>query len=59
MSVNNTSARTTALALPETTRRRLPVEANILLILVGIALVFEILGWIFIGQSLLANPQRL
>jgi len=59
MSVNNTSARTTALALPETTRRRLPVEANILLILVGIALVFEILGWIFIGQSFLANPQRL
>ncbi len=59
MSVNNTSARTAALALPETTRRRLPVEANILLILVGIALVFEILGWIFIGQSFLANPQRL
>ena len=28
-------------------------------VLVGIALVFEILGWIFIGQSFLLNPQRL
>ena len=27
--------------------------------LVGIALVFEVLGWIFVGQSFLANPQRL
>ena len=27
--------------------------------LVGIALVFEMLGWIFVGQSFLVNPQRL
>ena len=40
-------------------RRRLPVEANILLILLGIALVFELLGWIFVGQSFLMNAQRL
>lgn len=58
MSVQNTSA-TSSIAVPGATRRRLPVEANILLILVGIALVFEILGWIVIGQSFLANPQRL
>ena len=27
--------------------------------LIGIALVFELLGWIFVGQSFLFNPQRL
>jgi inositol transport system permease protein len=34
-------------------------ELNILLVLIGIALLFESLGWIFIGQSFLLNPQRL
>jgi inositol transport system permease protein len=41
------------------TKRRLPPEVNILSILVGVAVVFEILGWIFQGQSFLGNPQRL
>jgi inositol transport system permease protein len=45
--------------LPETRRRRLPVEANIFFVLIGIALIYEILGWIFIGQSFLLNQQRL
>ena len=40
-------------------RRRLPSDLNILLVLVGISLTFEILGWILQGQSFLANPQRL
>ena len=40
-------------------RRRLPPEFNILLVLIGIALIYEILGWIFIGQSFLMNAQRL
>lgn len=31
--------------------RRIPPEANIFFVLIGIALVYEILGWIFIGQS--------
>jgi inositol transport system permease protein len=39
--------------------RKLPSEINILLVLVGIALVFEILGWIFQGQSFLGNLNRL
>ncbi|WP_147181223.1 ABC transporter permease [Ciceribacter naphthalenivorans] len=39
--------------------RRIPPEANILFVLIGIALIFELLGWIFIGQSFLMNPQRL
>lgn len=38
---------------------RLPTEANILLVLVGIALIFEALGWIERGQSFLMNEQRL
>lgn len=40
-------------------RRRMPPEASILLVLVGIALLFELLGWIIIGQSFLFNVQRL
>lgn len=39
--------------------RRLPPEVSILAVLIGIALVFEVLGWIFIGESFLANKQRL
>jgi inositol transport system permease protein len=39
--------------------RRLPPELSIFLVLVGIALVYEILGWIFVGQSFLMNTQRL
>jgi inositol transport system permease protein len=40
-------------------RRRLPQELNILTVLLGVALIFEILGWIVQGQSFLANTQRL
>lgn len=36
-----------------------PKELSILLILLGIALLFEILGWFVVGQSFLASPQRL
>jgi inositol transport system permease protein len=39
--------------------RRWPPEASILLVLLGMALTFELLGWILVGQSFLANPQRL
>jgi inositol transport system permease protein len=40
-------------------RRTRPAELNILLGLVGIALIFEALGWIFQGESFLFNAQRL
>ena len=40
-------------------KRRIPPEFNIFLVLLGIALVYEVLGWIFIGQSFLMNTQRL
>ena len=32
---------------------------GILLILIGIAALFEILGWVFKGDTFLFNPQRL
>ena len=40
-------------------KKRLPPEVSILGVLIGIAIVFEILGWIFVGDSFLANKQRL
>ncbi len=39
--------------------RRLPPEISILAVLIGIALVFEVLGWVYVGESFLANKQRL
>jgi len=44
---------------PAGTKRRLPPEVSILCVLVGLALIFEVLGWIFVGQSFLMNPERL
>ena len=41
------------------TRRNRPAELNIFLGLIAIALIFEVLGWIFQGQSFLFNTQRL
>ncbi len=40
-------------------RRKMPVELGIIAVLVGIGLVFELLGWGLRGQSFLLNPQRL
>ena len=40
-------------------KKKLPPEASILLVLVIIAVAFEILGHIFVGQSFLNNAQRL
>ena len=39
--------------------RRLPPAAGILMVLLGLALAFELLGWIFVKQSFLLNEQRL
>jgi inositol transport system permease protein len=39
--------------------RSMPHELNALIGLVGIALLFELFGWIFQGQSFLFNTQRL
>ncbi len=40
-------------------RRRLPNELGIFLVLIGIALLFEALGWAIRGQTFLFNPERL
>jgi len=40
-------------------KRKLPSELSIFLVLIGIAFAYEILGWIFVGQSFLMNSQRL
>ena len=40
-------------------RRQMPADLGIVMVMVGVALVFEVLGWIFQGQSFLMNPQRL
>jgi len=39
--------------------RGFPPEASILLVLIGLALTFELLGWILVRQSFLLNEQRL
>ena len=39
--------------------KNLPMEFNIFLVLICMALLFEILGWIFIGQSFILNKRRL
>jgi inositol transport system permease protein len=44
---------------PAAPRRRLPPELSILGVLIGMMLLFEVLGWIFVGQSFIANPLRL
>ena len=40
-------------------RRRLPPELSILGVMIGMMLLFEVLGWIVVGQSFIANPLRL
>jgi len=40
-------------------RRKWPPEASIFLVLVGISLLFEVLGWVINGQSFIFNADRL
>ncbi len=52
----------TAVPTPEVRkagRRRLPPELSILAVMIGMMLLFEVLGWMFVGQSFIANPLRL
>lgn len=46
-------------AVEKSARRARPAEVNVLIGLIVIALLFEILGWIFQGQSFLLNKERL
>lgn len=59
-SISNTEAvAADNFTLPPQSKKKLPPEVSILLVLLGIAVFFEILGWIFVGQSFLANVNRL
>lgn len=40
-------------------KRKLPPEVSILFVLLGISVLFEILGWMTVGQSFLFNASRL
>ena len=44
---------------PTKHKRRLPTELSIFLVLIGIALIFEVFGWVVRDQSFLMNSQRL
>ena len=43
----------------EKQKKPLPPELSILAVLVGISVMFEILGWMFVGQSFLMNMSRI
>ena len=40
-------------------RSRIPADAGMLVVLIGVALIFEILGWLLVGQTFIFNGQRL
>ncbi|HIE9809234.1 TPA: ABC transporter permease [Klebsiella pneumoniae] len=44
---------------PARRKKRIPTEVSIFLVFLGIAALFEIAGWIVVGQSFLFNPHRL
>ena len=52
-------AGTTTVRADAAAKRAHPAEMNVFLGLLAIILLFESLGWIFIGQSFFLNPQRL
>jgi inositol transport system permease protein len=55
----STTAATTMNSLPTPFKLKLPQEASIFLVLLGIGLFFEALGWYVNGQSFLFNLDRL
>ena len=59
MAIQDASNPAAAVEAPVRARRRLPPELSILGVMIGMMLLFEVLGWIFVGQSFIANPLRL
>jgi len=59
VAVQQTSNTVAPSEAPSAARRRLPPELSILGVLIGMMLLFEALGWVFVGQSFIANPLRL
>ena len=46
-------------AATQSGKRARPAELNVFIGLIAIIIAFELLGWLFIGQSFIANRQRL
>lgn len=44
---------------PYAKKRKIPQEFSIFLVLIGIAVFFEVIGWFAVGQSFLGNMARL
>ena len=59
MAVGNATRVDSTMGTNKMRKLKLPNEVRILLVLVGVALVFEVLGWMFVGQSFLLNKDRL
>lgn len=59
MAVGNATTVEATMGINKMRKLKLPNEVRILLVLVGVALVFEVLGWAFVGQSFLLNQDRL
>ena len=59
MAVGNATRVDSTMGTNKMRKLKLPNEVRILLVLVGVALVFEVLGWMFVGQSFLLNTDRL
>lgn len=55
----NTQVAKTAMTLNTSSKFKMPQEASIFAVLVGICLLFEVLGWIVNDQSFLFNLDRL
>ncbi len=59
MAVGNATRVDSTMGTNKMRKLKLPNEVRILLVLAGVALVFEVLGWMFVGQSFLLNKDRL
>ena len=59
MAVGNATRVDSTMGINKMRKLKLPNEVRILLVLAGVALVFEVLGWMFVGQSFLLNKDRL
>ncbi len=57
--MNTTTANTAMSSLSAPSKFKFPQEASIFLVLVGICLLFEVLGWVINDQSFLFNLDRL
>jgi len=59
MAIDNAALHQPAPMSFKSAKRKWPPELSILLVLVGISLFFELLGWAVVGQSFLLNTDRL